>query len=289
MDIITFIRKHKATTVNDLLPILQSYDKTIKTKSIHFGLVALFSNHYENLNTKRLYELMRWVNSKYAELPSTSNVEANLSKIRQVVKAKYGAESEHYKKSQTHLLFDPAQKKQNIADYNKKVFERNENCKPIKISLINKLLAYKNSTDYKQQIVYLLLNSGARYHEIFTGIWAPDTENEHNVLLSNISKTRDKDREISKPLLDKDPTTFLSILGQVKDMNEDSTHSMVNTFLNKEIGESTYYLRKVFANYAYYVLGDPKIAKTTYLSKILGHNPQDEHTATCYQSYYIEE
>ena len=139
MDIITFIRKHKATTVNDLLPILQSYDKTIKTKSIHLGLVALFSNHYENLNTKRLYELMRWVNSKYAELPSTSNVEANLSKIRQVVKAKYGAESEHYKKSQTHLLFDPAQKKQNIADYNKKVFERNENCKPIKISLINKL------------------------------------------------------------------------------------------------------------------------------------------------------
>ena len=96
MDIITFIRKHKATTVNDLLPILQSYDKTIKTKSIHLALVALFSNHYENLNTKRLYELMRWVNSKYAELPSTSNVEANLSKIRQVtvVKAKYGAESE---------------------------------------------------------------------------------------------------------------------------------------------------------------------------------------------------
>ena len=80
---------------------------------------------------------MRWLNQKFAALPSTSNVEANLSKIRQIVKAKWGYNSVEYRKSQTHLIFDPAQKQKNIADYNKRVFERNENCQPIKVSLIN--------------------------------------------------------------------------------------------------------------------------------------------------------
>ena len=289
MNIITLIRKHKATSVNDLLPILQSFDRKITTTSIHLALVALFSNHYLNLNTKRLYELMRWVNKRYAELPSTSNVETNLSKIRQVVKATFGAESEHYKKSQKHLLFDPIQKKLNIQEYNKKVFERNSQCLPIKVSLINKLLAYKDSEDYRKKIVYLLIDSGARYSELFHGIWAIDTENEHNLVMSNISKTKNKDREISRPLLSKDPEHFLSILGQIKDMNEDSVLHSVNAFLNKEIGESSYFLRKAFANMAYYVLNDPKIAKTTYLSKILGHNEGDEHTAIIYQNYFIVE
>ena len=93
---------------------------------------------------------MRWTNKKFAELPSTSNVEMNLSKIRQIVKAKWGYDSEQYKKSQTHLVFDPAQKQKNIEAYNKKVFERNEHCQPIKISLVKRLLAYKDSTDLQE-------------------------------------------------------------------------------------------------------------------------------------------
>jgi hypothetical protein len=288
MNIITFVRQNKTTPVGTLLPIIQTYDKTINTKSIHLGLVALFSNHYQNLNNRRLYEFMRWINKKFTELPSTNNVEANLSKIRQIVKRKWGYDSVEYRKSQVHLVFDPAQKHINIAEYNKKVFERNENCRPIKVSLINKLLTYKTSTDYKKQIVYLLLNSGARYHELFTGVWSLDPNNTHNIILSNISKTRDKTREISKPLLDRSPEHFLSILNQIKNMNEDSTHSMVNTFLNKEIQQSTYFLRKAYANFAYYLLDDPTVAKTTYLSKILGHEPNTESTATCYQGYYID-
>ena len=159
------------------------------------------------------------------------------------------------------------------------------------MSLINRLLAYKDSDDYKKQITYLLLNSGARFHEIFTGVWALDPDNEHNVLLSNIAKTRDKTRQISKPLLDKDPTTFLAILDEIKNMNEESTHSLVNQFLQKEIGESTYFLRRCFGNYAFHHLGDAQktIAKTTDLSRILGHEKFNESTATCYQNFYIVE
>ena len=93
----------------------------------------------------------------------------------------------------------------------------------------------------------------------------------------------------SASLLDKDPTTFLAILDAIKNMNEESTHSLVNQFLQKDVGDSTYFLRKAYANYAYYLLDDPTTAKTTYLSRILGHEIHNESTATCYQGYYIEE
>ena len=288
-NVISFIRKYKTTPISDLLPILHDYDKKIKTRSIHLALVSLFEHHYQNLNEKRLYELMRWVNKKFSELPSTSNVEMNLSKIRQIVKAKYGGDSTQYAKSQTHLVFDPEQKKKNIAEYNKQVFDRNSDCKPIKVSLIDKLLSYKDSEDYRKKLVYLLINSGARYHELFSGVWSADTENEQNIKISNIAKTRDKEREISKPLLDGNSTTFLSILGEIRNLNEESTLHSVNKFLKQEIGESSYFLRKCYANYAYYRLNDPTIAKTTYLSKILGHEINNESTATCYQGYYIED
>ena len=68
------------TPVSNLLPILQQYNKKITTKSIHLALVGLFFHHHQNLNSRRLYELMRWLNKKFATLPSTSNVEANLQK-----------------------------------------------------------------------------------------------------------------------------------------------------------------------------------------------------------------
>jgi hypothetical protein len=286
-NIITFIRKHKTTSVNDLLPKLQDYDKKITSKSIHLALVALFKSHHKNLNTKRLYELMRFINKKFSELPPTSNVEMCLSKIRQVVKAGYGENSTEYKKSNIHLVFDIIQKKINMDAYGAKVFQRNSNCQPIKISLINKLLAFKTSNDYREKIVYLLIDSGARFSELFHGVWDIDPDNEHNVVMSNISKTRDKKRKISRPLLSKDPNTFLKILEEIKGMNQDSTLHSVNAFLQKEIGESSYFLRKIFASMAYFVLDDPSVAKTVYLSKILGHNPNDESTALIYQGFYM--
>jgi hypothetical protein len=204
------------------------------------------------------------------------------------VKEKWGYNSLEYRKSQEHLVFDPIEKHKNIIEYNQKVFERNEKCKPIKVSLIKRLLAYKNSDDYRKQIVYLLINSGARYHELFTGVWALDPENTHNVLLSNIAKTRDKTREISKPLLDDNPTTFMDVLNKIKNRNELSSHALVNRFLNKTIKESTYFLRKAYANMAYHILNDPSMAKTTYISRILGHEVHNEHTALNYQNFYID-
>ena len=60
-------------------------------------------------------------------------------------------------------------------------------------------------------------------------------------------------------------------------------------FLKKEIGESTYFLSKAYANYAYYLLNDQSVAKTAFLSRVLGHEINNETTATIYQGFYIEE
>ena len=167
INIISFIRTNKNTPTNSLLSVVHSYDKKIITKSIHLALVELFRRHCSGLTEKRLIELMNFLNKKFRQLPSTSNVEINWGKIRQIIKARFGYDSSEYAKSQKHLVFDPVKKKENVQQYNAKVFERNENCKPIKVSLINKLLEYKSSDDYKKQIVYLLINSGSRFTELF--------------------------------------------------------------------------------------------------------------------------
>ena len=137
--------------------------------------------------------------------------------------------------------------------------------------------------------MYLLIDSGARHSELFHGVWDIDPENEHNLVMSNISKTKNKDRIISRPLLDRNPITFFKILDEIKGMNQDSTLHMVNKFLNKEIGDSSYALRKIFGSMAYFVLNDQTVSKTVYLSKILGHNEGDECTAIIYQGVYIVE
>ena len=81
----------------------------------------LLRNKFEGLNDRRLYELMRFINARFAKLPSSQNVENKLSSVRQIVKDKLG-DGVRYKKSQIHLVFDPIQKHKNIVEYNRKVF-----------------------------------------------------------------------------------------------------------------------------------------------------------------------
>ena len=289
MDIITFVRNTKTAPTTELLGRISGYDRSIKTTSLHVALAKLFINHYTGLNERRLVELLRYVNLHYNSLPPTSNVETNMSKIRKELKTKFGYDSRQYNNSLKHLVFDRKQKAQNIADYSAKVFARNNNCKPIKVSLINSLLAYGDSEDYKEQIIYLLLNSGSRFIELFTGNFTLDKDNPSYIKLSNIAKTRDKNRQISKPLLDKNPEKFLSLLKKIRELNPESTKVLINAKLNDSIGETTYFLRKAYANLSYYLLDDPTVSKTTYLAQILGHEENNEATALSYQSFFIEE
>lgn len=288
MDIITFVRNTKATPITELLPKISAYDRSIKTTSLHVALAKLFINHYTGLNERRLVELLRYTNLHYNSMPPTSNVETNMSKIRKELKTKFGYDSQQYNNSLKHLVFSREQKAQNIADYSAKVFARNNNCQPIKVSLINSLLAYGDSDNYKEQIIYLLINSGSRFIELFTGKFKIDKDKPSHIKLSNIAKTRDKDRTISKPLLDKNPEKFLSLLKKIRELNPESTKILINAKLQDSIGETTYFLRKAYANLSYYLLDDKTITKTAFLARILGHEENNEATALSYQSYFID-
>ena len=287
MSVITFIRKAKQP--DNLLLDVKGFDDSIKTRSMPTALFLLFKNHHAGINKKRLVELLKYINAQFAKLPPVSSVEGAMSKIRSVLKTTYGYDSVQYKNSLKFLVFDKEQKSKNIAAYNAKVFERNTHCEPIKISLINTLLENRDAVGYKEQIIYLLLNSGSRFIELFTGNFRLDPDNPTHILLSNIAKTRNKDRIISKPLLDKDPKHFLSVLNDIREYNPKTTKIMVNKMLQDKLGKTTYFLRKVYANMSYHILNNPRIAKTTYLAGILGHELFNETTALSYQGFYIEE
>lgn len=289
MHVSTFIRNNKQTPIDQMLVKLKAYDPSIKSSSIHIALYQIFKSKYNRLNEKHLIELLKFINSQFGKLPPTSNVETNMSKIRKILKDKYGYDSTQYQKSREHLVFDKQQKAINIAAYTNKVFERNSNCKSIKISLINSLMKYSKSENWKEKFIYLLLNSGSRSEEIFTGKFKKGDGG--NILLSNIAKTRDKEREISKPLLDKDSSHFLKVLGEVRALNlkPKSSNTILNALLKSKIGENLYFLRKAYANLSYHLINDKSISKTVYLSRILGHDVDNEKTALSYQNYYIVE
>ena len=289
--IIHFIRNNKTTNIEDLLEVIKQYDTTIITSSIHIALVKLFENHFESLNERRLYEYLKWINSMFAKMEPGRNTEINMSRIRSMIKKKYGPSSEQYKKSQVHLLYDRAEKAKQIEDYNTKVYERCNNQSPIYMSVVNRLMTYKDSDDWKKKVIYLLLSSGSRMKEIVVdGKFSPDPDNENNILLSNIAKSTSSTREISKPILG-DRSDFLRILEEVRGMNLilGSTNILVNKELNNDIGDSSYALRRWYATLTYELLADTnKISKTCWLGSVLGHDKENQETAICYQNYYVE-
>jgi hypothetical protein len=291
MDIINFIRLHKNLPVEQLPATIREFDPSIGTTSPYTVYYELFRKHYSGLNDKRLVELMNWINKKLNKMQPTASVEGTMSKIRGEIKKTFGYDSPQYRSSLSSIVFDKTQKATNIAAYQEKVFTRNENSQPIKISLINRLLTFRDSTNWKEKIIYLLINSGSRYEELFSGKFRLDTQKPHNIKLKNIAKTRDKSRTITKPLLDKDPENFLRVLNEIRalELNQVSSLTLINTLLNNTIGHSSYFLRKTYGNMAFHQLDGKKINKTTYLARILAHNPNNESTALSYQGYYIEE
>lgn len=281
-NIITFIRKNKLVSLSDI----KIYDCSIKTKSIHTGLVKLFTKYFDKLNKKQLTEFLKWINIQFNILPPTSNVEINMSKIRVLIRNKYGRGSDMYNNAQKYLKFDPVQKSKNIENYNNKVLHRNRNCKKIDMDMVNKILKYKDSNNILEKIMYLLINSGSRFTELFNSNFKKGEDG--NIEVSNIAKTRDKNRVIVKPLLDKDPDRFLYILNNIRSLNEDTYLGYLNKYMKNMMGESSYFLRKVYANVSYHKYADKKDSKTTYLQQILGHDLANQTTALCYQGYYVE-
>ena len=273
MNIINWIRENRNTSIEEVPAAIRSFDSNITTQSIYTIYFDLFKKHYAGLNQKRLVELCNFINRKLNKLPPVASVEGTMSKIRGEVKKTFGFDSPQYRSSLSNIIFSKIQKAQNIAAYQEKVYTRNENCIGIKQSLIDSLLTFRDSESWKEKIISLLINSGSRFQELFSGKFRKDSKKPNNIKLSNIAKSRNKTRIITKPLLDKSPDQFLRVLSEVRSLklNQVSSLTLVNTLLNKTIGHSTYFLRKAYANLAYHQMEGRRVNKTTFISRILGH------------------
>lgn len=287
MNIITWIRLHANTSIDEMPSLIKAYDPSITTNSEYSIYSDLFRKHYTGLNHRRLIELMKFMNKKLNELPPVSATEQAMTKIRSEIKKKIGYDSKAYRGSLGYIVFDRATKSKNIEDYNKKIEHENRNSEEISISTINKLFAENEATTFQQMLTYLLINSGSRYNEIYNGKFSD--AGDGCVFLSNISKTRDKNKKIKKELLDKNSEKFLRVLKEYRELEKPIEAGLIqlNSYLNDKYNFSSYTLRKYYANVSYWLQQDKSIQKTAYLADVLGHNGDD--VAKVYSSFYIKE
>jgi hypothetical protein len=286
MSVINFIRLHKLTSIEDLPASIRAFDSSISTSSPYLVYYKLFQNHYEGLNYRRLVELLRWINTKMNQLPPVSSTEQTMSKIRKLVKEKWEYESKEYKASLANLVFDRPTKFKKIKDYEAKIANENRNTTDLPVSLINKIFEdNKECETFQQMLTYLLLDSGSRLNEIYTGVYKNDGHGF--ISMSNISKSRDRTRIVKKELLTQDSTKFIKVLKQYRELNKpiESAIVQLNAYLREKYGFTSYHLRKYFGNVAYFLLENKNITQNAFLSSILGHS--DDQTAKVYSSFNV--
>lgn len=285
MSIISFIRKEKNTNVDEAIEKIKIYDSSITTQSKTLIFYELFKRNYIGLNIRRFVELAKWINVRLNELPSTSSVEQAMTKIRKECRG----DEEKYKASLKFIVFDRIQKQKNIDVYNKKIEMQTRNSEEIKISLINKIFedVREDNGDFKMMLIYLLLSSGSRYREICDGVFK--NIGGGRVSLSNIAKTKDKERKIEKELLDKNGKRFMRVLKKYRQLNKDEQTGIgqLNIYLKQKYEFSSYHFRKMYCNVSYWLLDDKTIQKNSYLADILGHSTDD--IARIYSGFYVTE
>lgn len=287
VNIIQFIRLNKQTPVDEVIPLIKGFDTNINTSSNYLVFFQLFKNHYEGLNHRRLVEFEKFINDKMNQMPPVSSVEQTYSKIRGLVKAKYGYDSDQYRASLKYIVFDKATKNKKIQDYNTRIEHDMKHSETIKISTINKLfddnVACQN---HQQMLTYLLISSGSRFDEINNGVFK--NAGDGHVFLSNISKTRDKKRIIKKRLLDLNTGKFLRVLKDYRALNkvQESAIIQLNAYLQNKYSITSYSLRKWYANISYELDCPDDTQKQIYLSMVLGHDNLD--SAKIYGSFIVE-
>lgn len=287
MDIIAFIRQEKNTPVDDVIDKMLKFEG-IETSSRTMIFYDVFKQNFASLNFRRFVEFVKFINKKLNELPPTTTIENVMTKIRTAVREHYSY-SEFYQASLNHLVFNREAKKDMIEKYNEKVEHDLKNSEEIKISFVNKIFREnKNGNNYREILTYLLINSGCRYIELSRSIIEPSRENGY-ITIKNIAKTKDKERVVSKPLLDKNVDLFMSKLLIFRSLPYTAKALLVglNKYLKYTYAITSYNLRKTYANVSYHLFAKKTVQKQSWIGEILGHDSVD--VAKIYSPFYITE
>jgi len=287
MNIIQFIRANKGKSVEDIASNIRTA-YVITTSSKYLIFYEWFKNHFGRQNTRRLVELLKFINFALNQYLPTASVENIMTRIRTAVKDKYGFHSIQYSASLKNLVFNKIQKNKNREDYAEKIKRQNNNSKIITLSQIEQIFADNTSdTDFRELLTYILLNSGCRFQEAYTGVFTD--MGDGLISMSNIAKTIDKTRVITKEVLDGDSSKFIIKLNLFRrlDKNKASAIIQLNAYLKAKYNITSHTLRKYYANVSFYLQDKGKVQKINYLADVLGHS--DPNIAQIYSGFTVRE
>lgn len=222
------------------------------------------------------------------------------SKIRSIIRNKYGADSREYRKSKTEMYSEETKRRNR--EYIEKV-ARNAG----DVSLISKedyvdlfKKVYKSDNIY-DLIIAAIMASGSRFIEIMNiANYMRDPSNENYVIQTGIAKAAEGDKmKIKKPILFIKVSKFLHIMDKIRGefdekiagkSNEEIT-SAFNGNVNRRLQEitdgklgqiTTHKLRAAYGSMAYEEYGNEKETLHKFLSRVLGHNKHNITTAASY-------
>ena len=253
------------------MTIEKDFEKQVSSKKLSDSqVVALVKTYHEKIQ-----------NSDFA----TNTRFSKFSRINIIVKKYYPHLYETVKKTN---IPPRKEKKSQIQERNKFNINRLENRQEFSYKeILDKIKNLKDSENYYQLVVCILLATGRRATEVIARGNFEKSKTPHCVLFTGQLKTKDDVREAYEiPILGMSPNSLITLVDKIrslKDFSDKSNEyiaSRTNSYVNKAIVDAfdkknrhvtSETLRCVYAFVAYRLYGNPKISEAVYGSKILGH------------------
>jgi hypothetical protein len=183
---------------------------------------------------------------------------------------------------------DRKEKKSQIQERNNFNIERLTNRQEFTYKEITDTIKkFKNSSNYYQLVVCILLATGRRSTECIARGNFEKSKTPHHISFSGQLKAKYEVREAYEiPVIGMSPTNLISLVDKIREMKDFSDKSnefiasRTNAYVNKAIVDAfdtkdrhvtSETLRCVYAYISYRLYGNPKISEAVYGSKILGH------------------
>ena len=218
---------------------------------------------------------------------SEDSTEKTMTFIRRIIKTKYGADSEEYKKSLT--LMKLKNKDAKIAESKQRLLKKNQNTKQISLSGIQDMVEKLKDPKYLADgIILAMLATGGRLIEVLKVSNYAKSDKENYIKITDVAKQK-KQKVVEKPVLFISPDELLTLIGDIRNTiaddldktNEELTNKyngMVNTAIKTLFSDvnSSHDLRKIYGHQSYKLKpADDKSSLSAWLNKVLVHDSLD--------------
>ena len=308
----TFLRGIKNTTDDgELFTAVKAYDPSIKVKTSGVrSLQALVCKQIPTLNEKTTIEMFKILNSLVPNVSSDATTQNVYVQLRKCIKARWGQDSDVTRKSYSVMRFNQIKWRQQRAEYQAKVVERNNDKRQFNESKIYEVMDYikdtKTTPDHIDLAIALQLASGGRISEILSYANFKPSKKKHYVVQTGILKSKER-KTITKPIIHFTVPEFMAMFRELREKLvveirkikrgtltnyelSQNNNSKINRRISKYFGEhmASHDLRKAYANMAFNQYADKtKVSEAAYLSDILGHAKDSLDVSTSYSTVSV--